>query len=302
MDAPSALRPARTPEGVTVARAAVPLGSLNQWLYAEIGRPHGWVDRATWTRERWQRHVEGLETWLATVRGTPAGLCELMRHGDGRVEVYVFGVLPAVQGQGAGGALLTAAALRGWELGATRVTVDTCDLDGPHALANYRARGFAVVAESIEPRLRPGSAVASLRDGRPDETAQLEALQLRASLVWDEYRAHLEAQPEAVALPAGGQVRVALDRGRRPLGFSVVVPTSDGAWELDGLFVEPGAQRRGVGRVLVNDLLARAHAARVGRIDVIAGPAREFYEKLGFTVLGEAPTLFGPALALSRTV
>jgi GNAT superfamily N-acetyltransferase len=189
-------------------------------------------------------------------------------------------------------------------MGAGRVTVDTCELDGPHALANYRARGFALVRETIVPRRRSGGPVARLRDIGDGEAAALEALQLRASLVWEEYRAQLEDHPEVVALPAGGRVRVAVGGDDRPVGFSVVVAVArePGAWELDGLFVEPGHQGTGVGSVLVADVLGRAQADGVTRIDVVAGPARGFYERLGFAVVGEAETRFGPALELRRAV
>jgi GNAT superfamily N-acetyltransferase len=271
-------------------------------LYAEIGRAHHWLDRISWDAERWQRHVEGVETWLASVRGTPAGMAELRREAGGSVDVYAFGILPEFQGRGVGGVLLTAAIEAAWTMGAQRVTVTTCELDGPHALANYQARGFTVVREAIEPRRQPGGPVARIRDGADREAAALEALQLRASLVWEQYREQLEAHPEVVALPPGGRVRVAVDGDDRPLGFSVVVPAGGGALELDGLFVEPGLHGRGVGRLLVNDVVAQAQAMGAERIDVVAGPARGFYEKLGFEVVCEAPTRFGPAVAMRRVL
>jgi GNAT superfamily N-acetyltransferase len=142
----------------------------------------------------------------------------------------------------------------------------------------------------------------AVRDGQPGERAELEALQLRASLVWEQYREQLLARPEVAALPDHGVVRVAVDRHDRRLGFSVVLPRADGTWELDGLFVEPDEQHRGIGRVLVQDVLTRARAAGVRHVDVIAGPATGFYEKLGFVVTGDAPTLFGQAVALRRVL
>jgi GNAT superfamily N-acetyltransferase len=154
MDDPEQLRPAREREDVTVAHAAVPLGSLNRWLYREIGHGHHWLDRAAWDAARWQQHAESVETWLAAVRGTPAGLSELRRTDAATIEIHVFGILAPFQGQGAGGVLLTAAIRRGWALGASRVTVNTCELDGPHALDHYRARGFRVVREAVEQRAR----------------------------------------------------------------------------------------------------------------------------------------------------
>lgn len=160
MAEPAALRPARDPgPGVSVTLAAVPLGALNAFFYAEVGREHHWVDRADWTRERWQAAAERVETWLVVDRGTPAGYAELGPRADGRgIEVEYFGILPPFQGRGLGGHLLTHVAARAWERvdGPGIVGVNTCELDGPSALASYRARGFEVVREAVEDRWRPG--------------------------------------------------------------------------------------------------------------------------------------------------
>ena len=113
-----------------------------------------------------------------------------------------------------------------------------------------------------------------------------------------EYRAQLEAHPDAIELPAEqidqGQVIVAELDGRIA-GFAAVV---DG--ELDGLFVEPDLWRRGIGTALVEE--AAHEARRRGMtLSVRANPgACEFYERCGFSVEGEAQTRFGPALRMSR--
>ena len=139
-----------------------------------------------------------------------------------------------------------------------------------------------------------------IRDARPDEADALEALQRRASDVWEEYRAQLAAHPDAIAGPdkaiAEGRVRVAVDAVGRRLGFSTVLPVQNGRCELDDLFVEPDRMRQGVGRILVADLIARAHFAGADYIDVSANPnAVAFYTRLGFLVTGETSTRFGPA-------
>jgi GNAT superfamily N-acetyltransferase len=138
----------------------------------------------------------------------------------------------------------------------------------------------------------------ALRLAHPDERDKLEALQRRASLALPEYRDELEANPEAIHLPpaqiANGQVIVAELDGR-VAGFAAVV-----AGELDGLFVEPDLWRQGVGRALTD---AAVHEARRRGFTlwVVASPtAREFYEKCGFSVEGEAKTRFGPAIRMSR--
>ena len=137
-----------------------------------------------------------------------------------------------------------------------------------------------------------------IRLARPEEREDLEALQRRASMALPEYRAQLEAHPDAVDLPAEqiahGHVLVAELDGEIA-GFAAVVGS-----ELDGLFVEPEHWRRGIGSALVE---AATHDARRRglSLSVTAGPnARAFYENCGFAVEGEAQTRFGPALRMSR--
>ena len=146
--------------------------------------------------------------------------------------------------------------------------------------------------------------VDAIRDARPEEAPALAALQRRSADVWEEYRAQLAANPDAIEPPhraiADGRVRVAADASGRLLGFSVVGPIRDGRCELDDLFVEPEWMRRGVGRLLVADLTARAAAAGASHVDVIANPnALAFYERLGFETTGQASTRFGEAPRMS---
>jgi ribosomal protein S18 acetylase RimI-like enzyme len=146
--------------------------------------------------------------------------------------------------------------------------------------------------------------VESIRDARPDEALSLEALQRRSSDVWEEYRAQLAANPDAIEPPqraiADGRVRVAVDALGRLLGFSVVLPIRGGRCELDDLFVEPDSMGRGVGRLLVTDVAERAAAAGASHVEVIANPnALGFYERLGFEITGQASTRFGDAPRMS---
>ncbi len=138
----------------TVTRSGVPLGALNRFFYREVGRDFHWVDRLGWTAHQWQSHAERTELWLVHDRGTPAGYAELWKLPRGRWHLAMFGLLAPFRGRGLGAHLLTAVARRAWSGGAATVTLDTCELDGPHALPNYRARGFEVVRESIEQRGR----------------------------------------------------------------------------------------------------------------------------------------------------
>ena len=139
-----------------------------------------------------------------------------------------------------------------------------------------------------------------------DEAPLLEALQRRSSDVWEDYREQLAAQPDAIELPQAfidhGWVRVAVAADQTPIGFSVVIPTDGPVHELDGLFVEPAHMDRGVGRALVEDAAARASDHGAESLDVTAGPAQGFYEKVGFHLVGAAATRFGPAVRMRRVL
>jgi GNAT superfamily N-acetyltransferase len=146
----------------------------------------------------------------------------------------------------------------------------------------------------------------TIRQAGAAEAAALEALQRRSSDVWEAYRHELAAFHDAIELPQtfidAGWVRVAVADGDTPLGFSVVLPRERAVHELDGLFVEPAHMGHGVGRVLVEDAADRAAAAGASSIEVIAGPAQGFYERLGFEVIGPAETRFGPAVRMRRAL
>jgi N-acetylglutamate synthase-like GNAT family acetyltransferase len=141
-----------------------------------------------------------------------------------------------------------------------------------------------------------------IRLARPEERDELEALQRRASLALGDYRAQLEANPDAIELPLAqierGEVVVAEVDGQIA-GFAAVIIENDHA-ELDGLFVEPDRWRRGIGTALIG---AAVHEARNQGLTlmVVANPTvRQFYERCGFAYEGEAQTRFGPALRMSR--
>jgi ribosomal protein S18 acetylase RimI-like enzyme len=147
------------------------------------------------------------------------------------------------------------------------------------------------------------SIVHRIRDARPAEAAALASLQRRSSDVWEEYRAQLTANPGLIEPPqqaiAEGRVRVAVDASGRRLGFSVVLTAEGDRVELDDLFVEPDSMGRGVGRLLVADVISRAAAVPATGVDVTANPnALGFYERVGFRVTGEVATLFGRGIRM----
>jgi len=136
-----------TPLRFRLARVTAPSAAFLRFLYVATGSDWRWTDRLPWTDEQWlaRQADPAVEFWVATDAGAPAGYFELARHNDGRtVELAYFGLLPHAVGKGQGGAMLTAAVDRAWAMGARRVYVNTCSLDHPRALENYKGRGFKV--------------------------------------------------------------------------------------------------------------------------------------------------------------
>ena len=116
-----------------------------RFLYGSVGRDYHWIDRFAWSDEQIEAHLARPSTALLVlyVRGVPAGYVELdAASSEPGTEVAYFGLIGAFHGRGLGKHLLSAGVGRAFDDGASRVWVHTCTLDGPHALANYRARGF----------------------------------------------------------------------------------------------------------------------------------------------------------------
>lgn len=152
MTSPSQLRPGAPPpedvRSVQLDTESEGAPTIVRQLYLDVGAAWHWRDRAGWSDQEWADAIrmEGVEIWVALRDRDAAqvGYFELERCA-GVVDIRYFGLLPEFIGRGLGGWLLTCAVERAWELGTTRVTLNTCSLDGMAALPNYRSRGFELV-------------------------------------------------------------------------------------------------------------------------------------------------------------
>jgi GNAT superfamily N-acetyltransferase len=141
-------------------------------------------------------------------------------------------------------------------------------------------------------------AVVSIRTGVAGDLDALRGVYRRASLSNAGDRAALLAHPEVLVWPgdglAAGWTRVAAD-GAAVVGFATLAPAGTGV-TLSDLFVEPDRMRQGIGRLLVEDALARAWDAGATHVEVTANPhALAFYRAVGFAETGTTRTPFGPA-------
>jgi len=140
-----------------IEQAQIPSPEFSRFLYTSVGGDWYWHDRLNWTYTQWLDYLNRpeVQTWVAYISGTPAGYVELESQPDGSVEIAYFGVLRQFIGQRLGGYLLTVGTEKAWAMNARRVWVHTCSLDGPYALANYKARGFQVYAQETKTQELP---------------------------------------------------------------------------------------------------------------------------------------------------
>lgn len=135
-----------------IEQAQVPTPEFSRFLYASVGGDWYWLDRLSWSYDDWLNYLDRpeVETWVAYISGTPAGYIELEAQAQGNVEIAYFGLLRHAIGKRLGGHLLSVGVQRAWNMGAKRVWVHTCSLDGAYALKNYQARGFQLYKQETE--------------------------------------------------------------------------------------------------------------------------------------------------------
>lgn len=148
LPAPERFRPAFVERPGLSIEAVSPSIAFYRFLYDAVGGAYRWVDRLAWSDAALADHLArpAVSVLVPYLDGEPVGYVELDRGphaAEPGTEIAYFGIVPAAHGLGLGKHLLSVGVARAFADGAPRVWVHTCSLDGPHALANYQARGFA---------------------------------------------------------------------------------------------------------------------------------------------------------------
>ena len=157
---PSQFHPAASRhEQATFSRVDPPQAEVSRQFYQAVGADWHWVDRLSWSDERWREYVNRpeMQTWVLNLAEAPIGYVEMRREPAGSIEIVQLGLLPGRIGQGLGGRLLTEAVDEAWRQGASRVWLHTCSLDHPNALRHYEARGFRVFRTETKSKELPAS-------------------------------------------------------------------------------------------------------------------------------------------------
>ena len=125
---------------------------LNKFFYKTIGKNHKWVDRLSWSEEKWITYVSSgkVKTYVLKFKDDLVGFFELIFHSEkNEIEIAYFGILEEYQNKKLGSYLLSEAIKKSFENKVNRVWVHTCSLDHKNALKNYISRGMKIFKTEI---------------------------------------------------------------------------------------------------------------------------------------------------------
>lgn len=138
---------------IEIVEMETPDLAFYKFLYSSVGEDWAWRDRLFMSNAELRSVLssDNTKVYVLYVSGSPGGYVELNREDDGSVEIAYFGLRGDYMGRGLGKHLLSYGIKQAWVIGAKRVWLHTCNLDAPHALANYQKRGFKVYKTVEEP-------------------------------------------------------------------------------------------------------------------------------------------------------
>ena len=120
---------------------------LNKFFYKNIGKKHKWVDRLSWSEEKWIRYAsnQSVRSYVFKFKNDLVGFFELIFHPEKKeTEIAYFGILEEYQNKKLGSYLLSEAIKKSFEKNSNRAWVHTCSLDHKNALNNYISRGMKI--------------------------------------------------------------------------------------------------------------------------------------------------------------
>ncbi|MDD9908301.1 MAG: GNAT family N-acetyltransferase [Ahrensia sp.] len=152
LDDPASVAPPVAPRsGITITHAKKPTIAFYRFLYHTAGEDYLWGDRRRRSDEDLMQLIspDHILIMVMYCDGVPAGFYELDTISNDESEIRYFALLPGFLGGGLGRYLLDSAIVHAGKRNVPLV-LDTCTLDHPIALENYKARGFRIVGGEDE--------------------------------------------------------------------------------------------------------------------------------------------------------
>jgi len=123
------------------------------FYYSQVGKEHCWLDRIVMNEDELLKLINApnIEIFTMLVNGEPAGYAEFIIENK-YTEILYFGLLPAFIGKAFGKYALDWAINKAWSYNPQWIQLNTCELDHPHAIWNYKNRGFEEVKSEMHKR------------------------------------------------------------------------------------------------------------------------------------------------------
>jgi GNAT superfamily N-acetyltransferase len=128
-----------------------------RYYYSEVGMKHFWLDRIVMNDDQLFQLINADNTDIFTMKinDQRAGYAEFIKDKK-FIEILYFGLMPAFIGKGWGKYSLDWAIQKAWSYNPEWIQLNTCELDHPHAISNYKKRGFTEVkTEILERKVLP---------------------------------------------------------------------------------------------------------------------------------------------------
>jgi len=125
---------------------------LNKFFYKNIGNSHEWIDRLTWSENKWINYVssDNVKTYILKNKNDLVGFFELIFYKQKKeIEIAYFGILKEYQNKKLGSYLLSEAIKISFSMRISRIWVHTCSLDHENALNNYLSRGMKIFKSEV---------------------------------------------------------------------------------------------------------------------------------------------------------
>ena len=134
-----------------IIRSENPTVAFYCFLYHTAGEEFVWGDRRRMSDTELASLIsnENVHLMVLYKAGTPAGFFDINFGEPDSTEIKYFALLPGFIGQGLGGYMLNQAIRYGGQR-KVPLLLDTCTLDHPSALENYKKRGFVIYDEEDE--------------------------------------------------------------------------------------------------------------------------------------------------------
>jgi GNAT superfamily N-acetyltransferase len=121
--------------------------------YYGVGEKYHWLDRMVIPDEELYLTIntDNTDIFIFRVNNETAGYIEFVKE-KRFVEILYFGLLPGFTGKGLGKYFLQWVINKAWGYNPEWIQLNTCTLDHPNALPNYKKAGFIEVRSEIQQR------------------------------------------------------------------------------------------------------------------------------------------------------